>query len=113
MNRAQRLLALGSCLALCASAAVAIPNTASAETVANLPQPASETIEAPSPEENKAQSDSVTASAEAEGETPTSTTEKEPVAEEVSDGWHGGTGSLWYQQDGERLTNRWLYDNGS
>lgn len=113
MNRAQRLLALGSCLALCASAAVAIPYTASAETVANLPQPASETIEAPSPEENKAQSDSVTASTEAEGKTPTSTTGKEPVAEEVSDGWHGGTGSLWYQQDGERLTNRWLYDNGN
>lgn len=113
MNRAQRLLALGSCLALCASAAVAIPNTASAETVANLPQSASETIEAPSPEENKAQSDSVTANTEAEGETPTSTTEKEPVAEEVPDGWHGGTGSLWYQQDGERLVNRWLYDNGS
>lgn len=113
MNRAQRLLALGSCLALCASAAATIPNTASAETVANLPQPASETIEAPSPEENKAQSDSATASAEAEGETPTSTTEREPVAEEVPDGWHGDTESLWYQQDGERLTNRWLYDNGS
>ena len=110
MKAVQRFAAVTSILLLFSTSVVTAPQIARAET-------ASETSEAPA--DTAPSQNDVNLESNSEGETnneeaPAGTDDDQGQSTPLGDGWHGGSGGpLWYQQNGKKVTDRWLLSGSS